>query len=90
MIDLRQKVSGRQAAEILTALFLILWRIWDIPLVALWRDWVTLLCLYWFSLVCCGRPAVQTRVRVVAMSGFMLLYAWGQFPHLLALFRVSG
>jgi len=86
MIDWKRSISRRQASEVLTAIALILWRVWEIPLVNLWRDWITVLAVYWGFLIFVENPRLRGRVTLVSAAGLMLLYGWGQFPHLLSQF----
>jgi len=90
MVDWKRSISRRQAAEILTAIALILWRIWEIPLVNLWRDWITILAVYWGILIFVENPRLRGRVTLVSAAGLVLLYGWGQFPHLVSQFGGPG
>lgn len=85
-MELKRKVPLTQVAEILTAVALLLWRIWDIPLASLWRDWVTLLALYWVFIVFAEGKRIGSSITLTLMAALMLIYGWGQFPYLLALF----
>jgi hypothetical protein len=89
-MELKQKVPASKAAEVLGAVALLLWRVWDIALASLWRDWVTVLALYWIFSVFAEGKKVWSSVTVLLMAALMLLYGWGQFPHLLALLGFSG
>jgi hypothetical protein len=90
LIDYRRRIPASQVAEVLGAMALILWRIWEIPLTSLWRDWLTLLATYWlFNIFASGRRFV-TPVTVILMTGLMILYGWGQCPHVLRLLGLSS
>jgi hypothetical protein len=86
MIDLKRSIGPRRIVEVLAIIAVLLWRIWEIPLVILWRDWVTLLAIYWFFLVLVENPRVRGRATAAAAAALMLIYGWGQFPHLLSQF----
>jgi len=83
----QKPVPPSQIVEVLVAIALILWRIWEVPIATLWRDWIVLLVAYAMFLSFAPAGRVRTSVTVAAMAGCMLLYAWGQGPHLLALLR---
>ena len=86
-MDLKRPVSVSQVVEALIAIAFILWRIWEVPVATLWRDWITLVSIFWlFEIVA---PAGRSRkpVTIGFIAGFMVLYGWGQFPHLLAMLR---
>jgi hypothetical protein len=90
LIDFRSKIPASQIAEVLGATALILWRIWEIPLTGLWRDWITLLAVYWLFSIFAGEKRSATPVTLTLMAGLMILYGWGQYPYLLRLLGLSS
>jgi len=89
-MELNQKIPLTQVAEVLAAIALLLWRIWDVPLDSLWHDWVSLLSLYWLFNIFAEGKRIGASVTLMLMAALMLLYGWGQFPYLLALFGKSA
>jgi hypothetical protein len=87
-MDLRKPIPASHVAAVLTAVALILWRIWAVPLAGLWRDWVILLSIFGVVSLFVPHGRARTSVTVGAMAGLMILYGWGQFPRILALLRV--
>ena len=84
---LKNEIPTRRVVEILGVFALVLWRIYACPLSTLWRDWVTLLALYWFaSIVLTGKRA-WAPVTTACMLALMTLYLWGQMPHTVAALR---
>jgi hypothetical protein len=76
--DRRTKV-----AELTTAAGLLLWRILAIPLPVLWRDWISLLSIYWIFTVFVHRGKAWPYVTAAAMILLTALYIHGQSPHTL-------
>ncbi|MBV8880658.1 MAG: hypothetical protein JO332_11870 [Planctomycetaceae bacterium] len=85
-MNVKREIPGRQVAEVLAAVALLLWRIWDVPLDRLWRDWVAVLALFWIAAVALGDSPRRASVLAAVAAGLMGIYAWGQAPHALALF----
>jgi hypothetical protein len=83
-MDLKKPIPPSHVAAVLTAVALILWRIWAIPLVGLWRDWIVILALYGVFALLAPVGRLRTSVTAAAMAGLMLIYAWGHVPRLLA------
>ncbi len=90
MIDYRRKIPASHLAEVFGAIALILWRIWEIPLTSLWRDWLMLLAGYWLFNIFAGERRSVTPVTLLLMTGLMILYGWGQCPHVLSLLGLSS
>jgi len=77
---LKKEIPTRRVVEILGVVALVLWRIYACPLSTLWRDWVTLLALYWFaSIVLTGKRSWLPVTTAFAVA-LMTLYLWGQMP----------
>jgi hypothetical protein len=75
--------GGRRTkiAELTAAAGLLLWRILALPLPGLWRDWITLLSIYWIFTVFASRSKAWPYVTAAAMILLTALYIHGQFPH---------
>jgi hypothetical protein len=70
--------------------FLVIgWRIASMPPSMLWRDWVVILSVY--VLVCPRTPFTRSWSIVTALTSMFLLgiYAFGQIPWTMSIFRVS-
>ena len=89
-MDFRSRIPPTTVAQILVVAALILWRIWDAPIASLWHDWVVLLSVYWIFLLCAGEHRIRGPVTLALMSGLMILYQWGQFPHLMKMLGMSS
>jgi len=78
------KISGKplppESWEILSALFLLLWRITSYPVSGLWHDWVALISLFWIFIAVAGRTKAAPAVSAAFMSALLVLYASGQLP----------
>jgi hypothetical protein len=83
-MDLKKPVPSSHVAVALTCVALILWRIWAVPLVGLWRDAVVLLAIYGAFIQFAPVGRFRTSVTVATMAGLMLLYGKAQYPALLA------
>lgn len=70
-------------AELAAAGGLLLWRILAIPVTALWRDWITLLTIYWVFTIFGSRTKAWPYVTGAAMILLTALYIQGQLPHTL-------
>lgn len=77
-------IPGRQVAEILTAILLILWRVYDRAADAVWTDWTILLCLYWIASIAVGKRKQAAAVHVVFVVALMAVYLWGQAAQAIA------
>ena len=86
-MDFKKPLSPSAVAEALTAALLILWRIWEVPVVTLWRDWITVLSIFWLFQVLAPAGRARAAVTFGAMAGLAVLYGWGQVPHVFALLR---
>ena len=86
-MDLRKPIPASHVVAALTAVALILWRIWAVPVVGLWRDWAVLLTIYGVIALFTPEGRLRSSLTVGAMAGLMLLYLWGRFPLMLALLR---
>ena len=74
------KPLPREAAEIAAACLLLCLRLWSYPLAGLWRDWFSLLCVYWIFCVAASRTRAWLPVTALFMGGLLLLYGWRQLP----------
>ncbi len=86
-MDLKKPIPAAHVVVALAAVALILWRIWALPLVGLWRDWVILLAIYGVFALFAPAGRLRNSVTVGAMAGLMLIYFCGRLPYFLALFR---
>jgi hypothetical protein len=85
---LRTEIPARRVAEILGAIFLLLWRITACPMPNLWRDWVALGALYWLlSITLTGKRAWLPVTMIYGLS-LMSIYLWGNLPHAAAALRI--
>lgn len=83
-MDLKKQVPASHVVVALTCVALILWRIWAVPLVALWRDPVVLLAVYGAFIMFAPVGRLRLSVTVATMACLMLLYARAQVPAILA------
>jgi hypothetical protein len=74
-------------AELAVAGAILSWRLWELPLLELWRDWVTLAALYWAFTAIAPRSRAWPAVSVAGMAFLLGTYVAGQVPFLL---RVLG
>ena len=86
-MDFKKPLPPAAVAEGLIAVLLILWRVWEVPVVGLWRDWITVLSIFWLFQIMAPAGRAKAAVTFGAMAGLAVLYGWGQFPHVFALLR---
>lgn len=78
----RRRIEPAQTAEVLAAVGLILWRLWDLVLQGLWRDWLMILAVFWLlSAVAPDRPW-RRHLAAATVVLLMAIYAIGQAAHL--------
>jgi hypothetical protein len=78
--DFKQPLSLRRVAEVLAALLLLLWRLYESIRLHRLLDWLLLISLYWlFSIVARDRR-IAAAGTVVFVVGLMILYLSGQLP----------
>ena len=76
-------IPGRQVAEIVIAVLLILWRITDRGAERVWADWAILFSAYWIASIVARGRRHETAVPVVFIAAMMAIYLWGQLPQAL-------
>lgn len=84
---LKTRVAPAQVAEILGAIAVVLWRILSSPAQGLWRDWATLLAVYWFLIVALRGTKAAGALTAAAGAILMGLYLWDHAPHAVAFLR---
>jgi hypothetical protein len=84
---LKAEIPARRIAEILGIVALLLWRIYACPLAGLWRDWVTLLAVYWIVSIALTGKRAWAPATTCFMLALMTLYLWGQMPFTLTVLR---
>jgi hypothetical protein len=72
--------------EVLAASTVLAWRFRLQPLQHLWRDWVTILCVFWIASALLGRSRAWPYVMGGVMAGLLVLYSAGQLPLTLGVF----
>lgn len=71
--------------ELLAPALILAFRVRFHPIAQLWRDWLTVLCLFWIATALLGRTRVWPYVTGAVMAGLLALYAAGQLPQTLRL-----
>jgi hypothetical protein len=84
---LKAKVDPRDVAEILAAIGIVLWRIVTSPEHAVWRDWISLLAVYWIVAVVLKEKRALIPVTAVFGAALMGLYLCGHYPHAVEFLR---
>lgn len=84
MQDLSRKISPAQAAEILAASGLLLWRIWEVLKSGTFLDWLGILAVYWLFCIAATGKRVWAPVTIAGAALLTLLYAWGELPFAIA------
>ena len=74
------KPLPRETAEITAAFLLLCLRLGSYPLAGLWRDWFSLLCVYWIFSAAASRTRAWLPVTALFMGGLLVLYGWRQLP----------
>jgi hypothetical protein len=75
-----RKAIPPAAWECLAAALILAWRFRLHPLSFLWRDWLTILCLFWIASAFAGRRRGWPYVMGGVMAALLVLYALGQVP----------
>lgn len=80
MDRIARKPLPREAAEIAVASLLLCGRLWSYPLAGVWKDWFSLLCIYWIFAAAASRTRAWLPVTALFMGGLLVLYGWRQLP----------
>ena len=83
------KPLPREAAEIAVASLLLCGRIGFYSLAGVWKDWFSLLCIYWIFCAAASRTRAWLPVTALFMAGLLVLYGWRQLPHSAAVLGLS-
>ncbi len=89
-MDLKKQLSASTLAEALAAVALILWRLWELKMQGVWRDWVTILALYWLFLIFGQGKKPWLPITIAVLVGLILLYEGGQYPFLLRALGINA
>jgi hypothetical protein len=79
-LDLR-----RHRLELAAILVLLLWRVAIFPPAVWWRDWLTLLLIYWAASLFASRSRAWPMVTLGAMGFLLGVYLLGNFAFTLSL-----
>ena len=75
---LRSRVEPSRAAEVLAAVGLIVWRLWDLALLGVWRDWLTILAAFWLITAMTPDRPWRRYLAAATVVVLMAIYAVGQ------------
>ena len=78
----RRRIEPARAAEVLAAVGLIVWRLWDLALLGVWRDWLTILAAFWLILGIAPDRPWRRHLAAATVVVLMAIYAIGQAAHL--------
>ena len=78
----RSRIEPARAAEALAAVGVILWRLWDLALQGVWRDWLTILAAFWLITALAPDRPWRRHLATATVVVLMAIYAIGQAAHL--------
>lgn len=76
----QKSLNRYELAELSVASLILTCRVWSISGSGVWRDWVSLLCIFWILHVVSSQSRVWSAVMAAVMALLAAIYIWGQFP----------
>ena len=80
MSPFSEKPLPRELREVAAASLLLAWRAWIYPIAGLWRDWFSILCVFWIFTALGSRTRSWPYVAGAVMAGLLILYGSQQLP----------
>ena len=71
----------RPRVELVAPAGILIWRLLSVPVADLWRDWVSILSVYWIGTLLAGNSRTWEKSTVVVACFLLGTYVSGQLPH---------